>query len=367
MKFVAVVQALLIASMQRVSCYNDTDVFSVAAYLPEWRYQGANYDKICQYTSHLIFFSVEPSNDGEIVGFDRFPSPEILSDAKAAAKKHGCKLLICFGGNGRSSGFSATVRQKKKRSTFAKNIITLLDKYGFDGIDLNWEYPGYTFGKGYGTDKEIQKDYFGLIELIKVLREKLGSRKVITLAYYPDKRQEALLLQGGVLPYIDLMHMMTYDKNGGHHSPFELATSSVSQAIDIGLDPKKITLGLPFYGRNSKTGDWTTYEDLVNKHVIEAKDDKIAVDKKEFIGFNGIDTITKKVNYAIDRNIGGVMIWEVGQDCRLEAVSRGDQTHAMTCPKGEDSSLLIAISRAVKKQGLKMVVPTPEQDIKIDL
>ena len=57
-------------------------------------------------------------------------------------------------------------------------------------------------------------------------------------------------------------------------------------------------------------------------------------------------TIQKKVRYAKQLGLGGVMIWEAGQDCRLEAVERHDKTHVVTCPDGENSSLLVAIAMA---------------------
>ena len=115
--------------------------FAVAAYLPEWRFESANYDTICRYSTHLIFFSVEPDFDGNIIGQDRLPPADVLLDARSAAEKYGCKLMLCFGGNGRSNGFSKTVRTKKKRQNFVQNIIKMTKKYRFDGVDLNWEYP----------------------------------------------------------------------------------------------------------------------------------------------------------------------------------------------------------------------------------
>ena len=83
--------------------------FSVAAYLPEWRYEGANWEKICQYSTHLILFSLEVGPSGTVVALDRIPRPELLAEARAAATRHGTALLICFGGNGRSDGFSPMV------------------------------------------------------------------------------------------------------------------------------------------------------------------------------------------------------------------------------------------------------------------
>jgi len=123
----------------------DTDVHTgdmmVAAYLPEWRYEGANWEDICGTVTHLIFFSLEVTNDGRLSAFDRMPRKDLLQEARAAADQSGSKLLICVGGNGRSDGFSSTVRSAKKRARFVSALVNLCEKAGFDGVDLNWEYP----------------------------------------------------------------------------------------------------------------------------------------------------------------------------------------------------------------------------------
>ncbi len=118
------------------------DTFTVVAYLPEWRYEGANFDTICEHTTHLILFSVEPTARGDISGMDRMPRAEIMKEARAAAKRHGTKLMICFGGNGRSGGFSAMTRNAKARARFVANVVSLCRKHSLHGVDYNWEYPG---------------------------------------------------------------------------------------------------------------------------------------------------------------------------------------------------------------------------------
>ena len=40
------------------------------------------------------------------------------------------------------------------------------------------------------------------------------------------------------------------------------------------------------------------------------------------VTFNGVKTIWAKTRLAAKLGLGGVMIWEVGQDCRLEPVRR---------------------------------------------
>ena len=50
--------------------------FAVAAYLPEWRYEGANWDAIARRCTHVILFSMEPSRDGALLAHDRLPRAE---------------------------------------------------------------------------------------------------------------------------------------------------------------------------------------------------------------------------------------------------------------------------------------------------
>ena len=51
-------------------------------------------------------------------------------------------------------------------------------------------------------------DYAGLAALVKETRAALDPAAVLTLAYYPDRRQEALLKQFGLAEHVDFMHSM---------------------------------------------------------------------------------------------------------------------------------------------------------------
>ena len=61
--------------------------------------------------------------------------------------------------------------------------------------------------------------------------------------------------------------------------------------------------------------------------------------------YNSRALIERKTRMAAELGLGGVMIWEVGQDCRQHAVTHGKDTHAVTCPQGEQSALLAALGR----------------------
>ena len=104
------------------------------------------------------------------------------------------------------------------------------------------------------------------------------------------------------------------------------------------------------------TGDWTTYEDIVQRfHPLgtlsdfvqpNADDDTAAA--AAVIGFNNIGTIEAKVAAALRARLGGVMVWEVGQDCRLVETKRSGRVHGVTCPY-PNSSLLLAVTRTVQR------------------
>ena len=314
---------------------------NVVAYLPEWRYEGAHWDVIAAHTTHLILFSLEMSPEGRISALDRVPRAALLREARAAATRHGTKLLMCFGGNGRSRGFSAMSRSPPARRRFISQLRELLAAHDLDGVDYNWEYPGYDFRRGYLPDDQVDADYGGLMHLLRETRAAFPDG-VVTLSYYPDGRQERMLVAGGAPKWVDVFTAMAYDSNSGPHSTMQHFKDATTSALDIFPDASQIAVGLPFYGRSVRTGDWKSYEDL----VLAAPDDLApGTDQLGDQFFNGIDMIRRKVRHAVESGIGGVMIWEVGQDCRVQAVTHGATVHVQTCPKGQDSSLLVAISR----------------------
>ncbi len=90
---------------------------------------------------------------------------------------------------------------------------------------------------------EVEKDYSGLSQLVSETRKQLNlleaansalgakDRYLLTLAYYPDGRQENMLYRGKVHLHADYLHMMTYDQSGAMHSTYEFAAKAIKQAI----------------------------------------------------------------------------------------------------------------------------------------
>mmetsp|Transcript_5931 Transcript_5931/g.11092 ORF Transcript_5931/g.11092 Transcript_5931/m.11092 type:complete len:326 (+) Transcript_5931:83-1060(+) len=290
-----------VATCAVVASNGVTDAAVVAGYLPEWRHRFLDEDHedrlriMCSALTQLILFSLEVGPGGELAALDRFPDPERLERTKRACPD--TQLILCFGGNSRSNAFSKVVQTPSLRQKFAENAVSFATKNGLAGFDWNWEYPS------------SQSDWEGLRSLISEVRE-AAPELTQTMAYYPDGDQELRLARVGMPSVIDYFHSMAYDQPGAH-STMELAKRTIRQAKSAGLLLEQVTLGLPFYARHVKYGEWKTYHD-----VLAMSEGSLRPDDDEYQAwyFNGPNTISEKTKLASKSGLAGVMIWESGQD-----------------------------------------------------
>lgn len=58
-------------------------------------------------------------------------------------KRYGIKVSLAIGGWNDSAGdkYSKLVNDAGARARFVEHVVSFLEKYGFDGLDLDWEYP----------------------------------------------------------------------------------------------------------------------------------------------------------------------------------------------------------------------------------
>ncbi|MCW8331044.1 glycoside hydrolase family 18 protein [Photobacterium sp. SDRW27] len=188
------------------------------------------------------------------------------------------RILPSFGGWTMSEAFHAMAKDKASIDHFAKTAVALIAKYDFfDGIDLDWEYPG---GGGLTTspwnpdtkldDEQKAEEREAFSYLVKALRIELNKLAARTDRYYELSSavgvgpKAAQIDWRSAAPYMDNMFAMTYDYLGGwgtqtgHLTNLHATDRSwwgmgsdvfVQQMIDLGIPAEKLVLGAAYYGR----------------------------------------------------------------------------------------------------------------------
>ena len=277
-----------------------------------------------------------------------------------ALKKRNPKLKILYsiGGWVWSNHFSHTAAYKENRIKFAISSIKLMKKHGFDGVDLDWEYPGQR-----GEDNDFRpsdKNNFNLLlEEIRKELEKVGAidnkHYLLTIATGADQAYIDNTDLGKAHKYLDFINVMCYDFyhgwffQTGHHanlypSKKEKFTGNSGQEairrhIKAGVPSNKLIMGIPFYARQWKkvalandglyqtamtTGTIAPYWDIVEKiksgNYKKGYDDSAKAsylwNAKDsiFISWETPKEIKQKVTYIKKNNLGGAMFWEYSLD-----------------------------------------------------
>ena len=133
------------------------------------------------------------------------------------------KVLISVGGwNFPSANFSRMVSTEENRKAFITSLKSFVTQHGFDGVDIDWEYPCSAPRTDYVkitcTDIKLSKDAGGhcpddtknFLQLAKELKSELGG-KLLTLASPAAEENWVNLDLKEMSDYVDYWHVMTYD------------------------------------------------------------------------------------------------------------------------------------------------------------
>lgn len=282
-------------------------------------------------------------------------------------KKHDphLKTLISVGGWTWSSQFSNVAATPQSRDTFANSAVSFIKKYGFDGIDIDWEYP---VSGGESGNAHSPNDKQNLTLLLQDLRRKLNAQGVkdhkhyyLTIAAaanwsYANNTQLKQISQ-----IVDWMNLMTYDMHGPWDNytglvsglqvdPKDPAKVSDSQAVQLflkqGVPAGKLVFGTPFYGYDypqvsssvshglyqpfAGTGESVTYHTIMTndfgqkgfvRYWDSAAEEPWLFNGSELISYDDPVSIYYKTRYVNQQHLGGMMFWDLSGDYQNRLLS----------------------------------------------
>lgn len=276
------------------------------------------------------------------------------------------KVSLSVGGDGSEKHFQKMFKSKKNIKQFVANVAANLDAFGFDGVDIDWEFPRKNKDKEnllYMTEKFYER--FSKMEADPRKRKMISVALPVdldTLGYYDLKNMDK---------YVSYYNLMGYDISGtwsslsGYQSQLYSDTNvtggtpSVDRAVQYlsgYVDKSKIILGMPAYGVTFNTGELhskftgcaklnndlvndidadpsncvVNYYDLPPDGYVEISNTEIGAafafkdsgDNKGIIVYDTPIISRMKARYVVNNGLAGGMWWDSHGDPLIKNTSR---------------------------------------------
>ncbi len=366
----------------------------VVGYFAEWGIYGRNYnvmdipaDKLT--VVNYAFAKINAS--GEVDLFDSYAAVDKMFPGdtwdqpvkgnfnqirKLKEANPALKVVISVGGWTLSSEFSDVALTAASRQKFADSVVRFVNQYGFDGVDLDWEYPVSGGLAGNENRPEDKQNYTLLVQSIRTALNAseltTGKDYLVTMAVPPGYSVAQNFELDKLAPMLDWMNVMAYDYHGawdnttGHNAPLYANPASpfadeskfnvdyiMNFYANAGVPKNKLVMGAPVYGRTWKgvsagpngdglyrsatgagSGTWETgsidYSDLLNKvntqpGTYKAFRDSVSgvpyvyaptLEGGWFSTFEDKVSLGQKIDYILANDYGGMMFWEMSADVR---------------------------------------------------
>ncbi|KAF7286452.1 chitinase 7 [Rhynchophorus ferrugineus] len=398
----------------------DKDGYKVVCYYTNWSQYRIKIGKFTpedilpDLCTHIIFAfgwlkkgklssfeSNDETKDGKVGLYERIQK---LKKANPSLKT----LLAIGGWSFGTQKFKDMSATRYTRQTFIFSAIPFLRDRGFDGLDMDWEYPK-------GSDDK--KNY---VLLLKELREAFEAEaqevkkpRLLLSAAVPVGPDN---IKGGydvpaVASYLDFINLMAYDFHGkweketGHNAPLHSPSSdsqyqkqlNVEHAanlwVKLGAPKEKMIIGMPTYGRSftlSNTAKYTVHSpsnaggkegkytkesgflayyeicEMLRNGAVYHWDDQMKVpylvDGDQWVGFDDEKSIRYKMKWLKESGFGGAMVWTIDMDDFTGTICGGDVKYPLIGAMREE---LRGISRGKDAKDVDWAVvagPTEDED-----
>ena len=273
--------------------------------------------------THINYAFAHIKNDFETLDIK---TASRLSQIVALKKKNpALKVLLSVGG-WEAGNFSEMAADETHRKNFCKNCLSAVQKYGLDGIDIDWEYPTSS-AAGISSSPNDTKNF---TLLMRDLRETLGENRLLTMASASNAKYVNFKQ---ATQYMDFVNVMTYDMGNPpkHNAALyrssmasESCEESVAKHFEAGVPYEKIVLGIPFYGHGDGKAfaSYIDYRDLViNTSTYTVQWDDVAKvpyvtnsSGKMVFTYDDAKSVGLKADYILEKNLRGAMYWNIEAD-----------------------------------------------------
>ncbi len=344
--------------------------YRIVAYYPYWAsYQKLGLSSFAASGITFINHAFANIREGEVVMGDVATDRANFAELKQLKRSDPeLKALISVGGWNWSAPFSDVALTAASRTKFAISAVRFVREHGFDGVDLDWEYP---VSGGLSSNRTRPDDKQNFTLLLRELREKLdeaqkkdGSKYLLPIAAGASSSYVANTEMDKAASIVDWINLMTYDYHGSwektsnHHAALysdpnrpnsfgASANDTVSAFLKAGVPPGKLVLGVPFYGRGwtgcgaAGNGLAQACKGLSEGATSAGLHEFGNLEKQRWIGGNGFvrywddvakvpwlynkmtgtfityedpESISYKADYVKAKGLGGAVVWEVSQD-----------------------------------------------------
>lgn len=263
------------------------------------------------------------------------------------------KVLLSIGGWTYSSNFKQPASTPQGRQNFAASAVELLSRLGFDGLDIDWEYP------------QNSAEAADFVSLLAEVRNALDRYARTVDSYNPPHFELTVACPAGAHNYnhldmvgmdryLDFWNLMAYDYAGswdrvaghqanlypcGHDSartPFS-TEAAVQAYVGRGVAPDKIVLGMPLYGRAfagtdglgkpfNGVGEGTWENGVHDYKKLPLEGSEVLADyeagasycyqrdRRVLVSYDTVEMARAKADYIRHRGLGGGMWWESSAD-----------------------------------------------------
>lgn len=348
----------------------------VVGYYPSWASEDDAY-RVEDIPAHLLthinvaFADVDSLSATVKVGFPQWDFPSGGRRGRAGnfavlralrARNPHLKLLISVGGWSWSAHFTEAARSPESRLKFIESAAQFVVTHGFDGVDIDWEYPA-SDGLQAGHARDT-RNFTLLLSELRAELDRVGEERnkhyLLTIAAPGAAAMAERLELAEIHRYLDWLNVMTYDYAGywsektnfnaplyASSSPREpadslLARANVHDTIEVylngGVPASKIVLGVPFFGKSWKGvvgendglfqkndglsdigASWVSVS-TVHEKMAHHWDEEAQVpwlhdaEAGLWVSYESPRSIGLKGAYALERGLAGAMFWELTGD-----------------------------------------------------